>query len=485
MGNNQTVSKVGAQKRYIEIISSADPECSAMDITRSKFQSSSKRLTKLFCKPPHLLEKDPSKENVSLQPAGLTGTILSASADIKGFQSGRVIPQSAGEIIIEKRVLQPKTELNRAKTDDFFIKPIGFVLPPAFSTKEPDGSEGRGAGKDAALKGPEGEAPKSIGSLKVVNLTSSKHTPRNSNKKPSRLNPPRLTSSHKKVAKKLRKFKNGATYEGDWDGNLKRHGFGTYVWADGAKYTGQWINNKAEGHGRYESSEGEVYEGAWKDDRANGIGTFTSKLGSIYSGEWLNDLQHGKGTESWPDGLKYEGQFSEGNKHGVGRQSFPDGSVYEGSFRHNVIEGPGLYTSPNGKVYEGEWLSNKMEGFGTIRWVNGKVFKGTFREGRREGPGESMLATGEVIKGIWEQGRLSVSGVDKVVDDSEGQHESAEIPLIPDLKADAEVEPIPLPDQQAQDPEHNDPDRETKQASQSGPLDAAEPQLEAAPIASA
>ncbi len=33
-------------------------------------------------------------------------------------------------------------------------------------------------------------------------------------------------------------FESGATYEGEWIGN-NRSGFGTQVWADGAKYEGK------------------------------------------------------------------------------------------------------------------------------------------------------------------------------------------------------------------------------------------------------
>jgi len=35
----------------------------------------------------------------------------------------------------------------------------------------------------------------------------------------------------------LVQFKNGATYEGQWLGNMK-HGHGTQKWKDGAKYVG-------------------------------------------------------------------------------------------------------------------------------------------------------------------------------------------------------------------------------------------------------
>lgn len=43
-------------------------------------------------------------------------------------------------------------------------------------------------------------------------------------------------------------FSNGLKYEGEWLGNV-RHGFGTQIWPDGAKYVGYWEDNKASGKG--------------------------------------------------------------------------------------------------------------------------------------------------------------------------------------------------------------------------------------------
>jgi hypothetical protein len=31
----------------------------------------------------------------------------------------------------------------------------------------------------------------------------------------------------------------------------RKHGIGSYVWGDGSRYTGQWVDNKIEGQGKY------------------------------------------------------------------------------------------------------------------------------------------------------------------------------------------------------------------------------------------
>lgn len=36
---------------------------------------------------------------------------------------------------------------------------------------------------------------------------------------------------------------------------------GTYIWADGRKYVGQWFNNKMHGQGTFSWADGKQYTG--------------------------------------------------------------------------------------------------------------------------------------------------------------------------------------------------------------------------------
>jgi len=46
------------------------------------------------------------------------------------------------------------------------------------------------------------------------------------------------------------------------------------------------------------------------------MGEYFHINGAKYIGEWVDDKQEGKGVETWPDGAKYEGMYKYGKKDG-------------------------------------------------------------------------------------------------------------------------------------------------------------------------
>lgn len=72
-----------------------------------------------------------------------------------------------------------------------------------------------------------------------------------------------------------------------------RHGFGIQVWPDGAKYKGQWVENRAQGKGTFWHADGDLFEGEFKDDKSNGYGVYTCADKTKYEGMWTDDIQHG------------------------------------------------------------------------------------------------------------------------------------------------------------------------------------------------
>jgi len=84
-------------------------------------------------------------------------------------------------------------------------------------------------------------------------------------------------------------------------------GSGVKTWVDGSKYTGEFLNDKANGKGVLIWPEGK-YEGYFKNDRFEGKGTEILKE-SQYSGQFYKGKKHGKGAKIWKNKTKYVGDF--------------------------------------------------------------------------------------------------------------------------------------------------------------------------------
>ena len=121
-----------------------------------------------------------------------------------------------------------------------------------------------------------------------------------------------------------------------------RNCFGTYTWADGDKYVGEWKDDKSHGQGIYTSASGDQYVGEFRNNDFNGQGTLT----------W------GKG--QW-EGDKYVGGFKDDKQHGQGTYTSANGDKYVGENRDNdswegiqySVSGQVLGTYSNGKWCEG------------------------------------------------------------------------------------------------------------------------------------
>jgi hypothetical protein len=66
------------------------------------------------------------------------------------------------------------------------------------------------------------------------------------------------------------------------------NGYGEFIWKDGKKYIGFYVDDKKEGFGiHYWPSPQRIYIGFWKGGKQEGIGKFI-KLNDIKYGEWVN-----------------------------------------------------------------------------------------------------------------------------------------------------------------------------------------------------
>ena len=123
------------------------------------------------------------------------------------------------------------------------------------------------------------------------------------------------------------------------------NGVGTYVWADGDKYVGDWVDGERDGKGTMYYNSGAKYVGDFVDGYGTGHGTFTMTNGDKYTGEHLKYYFTGKGTMVYADGSVYVGEWLDDDRHGQGKMTYADGTIEEGQWEDDVFI-PIITTTP-------------------------------------------------------------------------------------------------------------------------------------------
>ena len=184
--------------------------------------------------------------------------------------------------------------------------------------------------------------------------------------------------------------------------NDRWNGQGTYIFADGSKYVGSFVDGSATGKGSYTygpNSEwaGDTYVGDYENWIRSGIGTYTfgsnsTSAGDKYVGEFKNDRWNGQGTYIFADGSKYVGSFVDGSATGKGSYTYgPNsewaGDTYVGDYENWIRSGIGTYTFGSnstfaGDKYVGEFKNDQQNGQGTYFFANGAVQEGIWKDGK-------------------------------------------------------------------------------------------------------
>jgi hypothetical protein len=119
---------------------------------------------------------------------------------------------------------------------------------------------------------------------------------------------------------------------------FRQHCFGTATFTSGAKYVGEFKDDKLNGQGTLTFPDGQKYVGEFKDDKRNGQATVTFPSGQKYVGEFKDDKRNGQGTLTFPDGQKYVGEFNDGKRNGQGIEYAPSGSITsQGRWENGVL----------------------------------------------------------------------------------------------------------------------------------------------------
>ena len=104
-------------------------------------------------------------------------------------------------------------------------------------------------------------------------------------------------------------YYNGDTYTGTRDGEGRRSGWGTLIWANGDRYDGEWSKDMPHGHGTLVWADGSRYEGNWVRGQRQGNGTYFSAKGYSITGKWKKGSCTGTGYLSFGTNDTYEGEF--------------------------------------------------------------------------------------------------------------------------------------------------------------------------------
>ena len=97
------------------------------------------------------------------------------------------------------------------------------------------------------------------------------------------------------------------------DASARYHNcFGTYTYAGGDKYVGEFKDDKYHGQGTYTYASGDKYVGEYKDNKKHGQGTYTFAGGDKYVGEFKDDKYHGQGTYTFASGSIQRGYSMNG-----------------------------------------------------------------------------------------------------------------------------------------------------------------------------
>ena len=131
-----------------------------------------------------------------------------------------------------------------------------------------------------------------------------------------------------KETKKSIILSDGSFYEGDWDSEKYRQGFGICKFIDKDKYMGYWANNVPNGFGKVDFRNGVTFEGQFLNGKANGYGELIESEVYQYKGGFKSNQKSGVGLKIIGD-ISYEGEFKNDMKNGHGVLRFKNGSYYE------------------------------------------------------------------------------------------------------------------------------------------------------------
>ena len=208
------------------------------------------------------------------------------------------------------------------------------------------------------------------------------------------------------------KFPDGEIYEGGWNLNNQRNGYGISVDKEGNVFKGIWENDNFGNYGAFIDKNGNYYIGELENGKAKGKGEMFINKKMKYKGEFKDDFPYGKGIlENYRDNYIYNGNIINGIKNGYGELKFEEGTIYKGEFKEDKFHGKGKIIFSNGREYEGEFKNNKMDGDGIFIWEDGKKYIGKYIDNIKQGYGKLSWNENKYYEGEWFNNKPHGTGI--------------------------------------------------------------------------
>ena len=200
----------------------------------------------------------------------------------------------------------------------------------------------------------------------------------------------------------LIKMNDGEIYEGNWNLEGEKEGFGISIFNNKKIYKGFWKKGKFDNYGILFNNKDNYYKGQFVEGFAKGKGELLINNKIKYISEFDNNLPNGNGEIIYlEDEINYIGNIVNGIKDGFGILKFKDGTIYEGEFKEDKYNGKGKIIYSDNSEYEGEFLNNLKNGKGIFKWDDGKIFEGEFKNDKKHGKGKFIFKENIYYEGYW------------------------------------------------------------------------------------
>lgn len=151
-------------------------------------------------------------------------------------------------------------------------------------------------------------------------------------------------------------YVDGSRYEGAFIGG-KPGSYGTFHYDNGDKYEGDFKNGQPHGNGQMFYHDGRSIAGVWRNGEykgkpakkdgpgctsgncKHGYGTYLFQDGTKYEGRFLNGYPHGNGIVLYTNGDRYEGEMANGSFEGYGTLELSNGTQVTGNWSNGKYIG--------------------------------------------------------------------------------------------------------------------------------------------------